>query len=101
MPLSIYGEICRSAKSLSKKLGSFQREAASKFADELIRPNDSKVKMQIKKALLMNFSLAHAESRTNALAGEIEENYDGLVKQYGKLGLLTELAPVLKKRCYW
>ena len=48
----------RGAKSLSRALDGFRREAAEKCAAELLKPNDSELMTKIKQNLLMNLALA-------------------------------------------
>ena len=86
----------RSAKSLSRKLEAFQKDAANKFADELLNTHDMPIMVKSKQNLLMNLALARGGSAVEALAEEIEERYDKLVGQYGKRNMLEVLAPVLK-----
>ena len=85
-----------SAKSLNKRLDSFQQQAAEKFRDELISTNDSQLMVTIKQNLLMNMALAHAGSQKDELVEAIEDYYDDLAgRKYGKKDLLTEIAPGL------
>ena len=50
----------RGAKSLARALDGFQREAAVKYADELLKPNDSDLMTKIKQRLLMSMALAQS-----------------------------------------
>ena len=86
----------RSTKSLAKALGAFQREAAEKFAADLLKPNDSELMMKIKQRLLMSMALAQGGAATDSLAEEIEVYDDDLVDRYGMQDLLTAIAPGLK-----
>ena len=85
-----------SAKSLGKRLGSFQRQAAEQFRDELLSMNDSQLKITIKQNLLKNMALAHAGSQKDEFAEAIEEHYNDLAGKYVTRNLLTEIAPGLK-----
>ncbi|MBQ6103756.1 MAG: hypothetical protein IJL06_08805 [Kiritimatiellae bacterium] len=83
------------AKSLDKRLENFRRKAAVVFADNLLNPNDSDLKVAIKQNLLMNLALARAASPKDSLADAIEEHYDTLAGRYGKRDFLAEIAPGL------
>ena len=87
----------RGAKSLARALNGFQREAAGKYADELLKPNDSDLMTKIKQNLLMNLALAQRGAATASLAEEIEVYGDDLAEKYGMEGLLTAIAPGLKR----
>jgi hypothetical protein len=88
----------RSAKSLARALDAFRREAAEKYAAELLKPNDSGLMTKIKQNLLMSMALAHGGAATESLAEEIEENSDELAAKYGMQDLLTTIAPGLAFR---
>lgn len=85
----------RSAKSLARALDGFQREAAGKYAAELLKPNDSQLMTKIKQNLLMNMVLAQHGAAAESLAEEIEDYGDDLAEKYGMQGLLTAIAPGL------
>ena len=85
----------RGAKSLARALDGFQREAAGKYAAELLRPNDSDLMTKIKQNLLMNMVLAQHGAAAESLAEEIEDYGDDLAEKYGMQGLLTAIAPGL------
>ena len=87
----------RGAKSLARALDGFQREAAVKYADELLKPNDSDLMTKIKQNLLMNLALAQRGAATESLAEEIEVYGDDLAEKHGMEGLLTAIAPGLKR----
>ena len=87
----------RGAKSLARALDGFQREAAGKYADELLKPNDSDLMTKIKQNLLMNLALAQRGAATESLAEEIEVYGDDLAEKHGMEGLLTAIAPGLKR----
>jgi len=86
----------RSAKSLAKALDAFRREAAGKFAAELLKPNDSELMTKIKQNLLMNLALAQRGAATDSLAEELEVYGDDLAEKYGMQDLLADIAPGLK-----
>ena len=88
----------RSAKSLARALDAFRREAAEKYAAELLKLNDSGLMTKIKQNLLMSMALAHGGAATESLAEEIEENSDELAAKYGMQDLLTTIAPGLAFR---
>ena len=85
-----------SAKSLGKRLDSFQRQVAEQFRDEILSTNDSQLRIAIKQNLLKNMALAHAGSQKDEFAEAIEEHYDDLADKYITRNLLTEIAPGLK-----
>ncbi len=87
----------RGAKSLARALNGFQREAAGKYADELPKPNDSDLMTKIKQNLLMNLALAQRGAAAESLAEEIEVYGDDLAEKHGMEGLLTAIAPGLKR----
>ena len=86
----------RSAKSLAKALDAFRREAAGKFAAELLRSNDSDLMTKIKQSLLMSLAIAQGGAAAESLAEEIEEHGDELAAKYGMQDLLADIAPGLK-----
>lgn len=86
----------RGAKSLSRALDGFRREAAEKCAAELLKPNDSELMTKIKQNLLMNLALAQRGAATDSLAEELEVYGDDLAEKYGMQDLLTAIAPGLK-----
>ena len=85
----------RSAKSLAKALDAFRREAAGKFAAELLRPNDSDLMTKIKQSILMSLAIAQGDAAAESLAEEIEEHGDELAAKYGMQDLLADIAPGL------
>ena len=84
-----------SAKSLNKRLDSFQQQVAEKFRDELINTHDTQLMVTIKQNLLMNMALAHAAAPKDELVEAIEDYHDDLAGKYVKKDLLTEIAPGL------
>lgn len=86
----------RSSKSLAKALDAFRREAAGKFAAELLRPNDSDLMTKIKQSLLVSLAIAQGGAAAESLAEEIEEHGDELAAKYGMQDLLADIAPGLK-----
>jgi len=84
-----------SAKSLNKKLDNFRRQAAAKFADELLSTNDSQIAMTLKQNLLMNMALVHAGPQKDSFAEDVDLYSDDLADKYGKKDLLIEIAPGL------
>ncbi len=87
----------RGAKSLAKALDGFRREAAEKYAAELLKPNDSELMTKIKQNLLMNLALAQGGVAVDSFAEEIEVYGDDLAAKYGMENLLTAIAPGLKR----
>lgn len=87
----------RSAKSLAKALDAFKREAAGKFAADLLKPNDSDLMTKIKQRLLMSMALAQSGAAADSFAEGIEIYGDDLAEKYGMQDLLTAIAPGLKR----
>ena len=85
----------RNAKSLAKTLDGFRREAAEKFAAELLKPSDPQLMTKIKQNLLMSMTLAQSGASADSLQEEIEEHGDALAAKYGMQDLLISIAPGL------
>ena len=95
--LSPSSDKSRSAKSLAKALNTFQRDAAGKFASDLLKPNDSELMTKIKQRLLLSMAIAQSGAAAESLVEEIEVYSDDLAEKYGMQDLLTAIAPGLKR----